>query len=140
MEEILARLDRVDTALADIRAAVSVNAELVHRNVALSIGTSGGGGGGGASGSDPFHFPRPYATGNGNGNAGVERTVSVRLSDDTVALIANPHTFEMKDELKRAGARWASDTPVRWNLPRAAWDENSAAWSSSFHVTFVIAA
>jgi hypothetical protein len=133
MDEVLARLDRVDTALAEIRAAVSVNAELVNRNVALTIGTSGG--------SDPFHT-RPYATatGNCNGNGtGGERVVSVRLSDDAVALIANTHTFEMKDELKRAGARWASDPPLRWNLTRAAWDENSTAWASSFHVTFVVA-
>jgi len=65
--------------------------------------------------------------------------VNVRLADDAVALIANSATYEMRDDLKRAGARWSSDAPARWTLPRTAWDENCTPWESSYRVSFSVA-
>jgi hypothetical protein len=125
--EFAARLERLERTADDLRATVSVNGELARRNVALSLSLPGGSF---AAASAP---PPPPG-------GGVDRTVTVRVGDDAVAVLGNRCTYEMRDDLKRAGAQWASDAPARWVLPRAAWDQSAAQWAEAFGVTFVTSA
>jgi hypothetical protein len=126
MDDVVARLERIERAVAELRGIASVNHELALRNVAL---TAAAGAGAPAGERAPASAPAPSAhTG--------ERVVAVRVADDAAALIGNRFTFEMRDELKRAGAVWAADAPARWVVPRAAWDERAGAWASTFNVTF----
>jgi hypothetical protein len=130
MEAIVERLDRIERAVAELRGIASVNHELALRNVALTA----------AGAPAPVSAPAPLpfvATVTGTDRGG-ERVVAVRVADDTAALIANKCTYEMRDELKRAGAVWAADAPQRWVVPRAAWDERAGAWASAFHVAFAV--
>ena len=122
---LAARLDRIEAVVGEIRSVVTLNGELMRRNVALTHALPT------ATAGEPraAHAAQTAA----------ERVVTVRVADDVVALIANSATYEMRDDLKRAGARWSSDAPPRWTLPRAAWDENSAAWEAAFRVTFSVA-
>ncbi len=128
MEDIVERLDRIERAVAELRGIASVNHELALRNVALTSAPAS---------AAPLPFPF-VATGPGGAGAGAERVIAVRVADDTAALIANKCTFEMRDELKRAGAVWAADAPQRWVVPRAAWEERAGAWASAFHVAFSV--
>lgn len=116
MEEAAARieagLERVERALANLDARVAVNEELARRNVALT----------GHVAAEPTER--------------AEREVRVRLGAETVAVIANACTFEMRAELKRARASWQADAPARWCVPRAAWDESCDAWRAQFGLAF----
>ena len=123
---LASRLDRIEAVVGEIRSVVTLNGELMRRNVALTHNQSG----------EPRHVA---AAPHGAAPASAERVVNVRLADDAVALIANSATYEMRDDLKRAGARWSADAPPRWTLPRAAWDENCATWESSYRVSFSVA-
>jgi hypothetical protein len=123
---LASRLDRIEAVVGEIRSVVTLNGELMRRNVALTHNQSG----------EPRHTA---AHGAAAPASTAERVVNVRVSDDAVALIANSATYDMRDDLKRAGARWSSDAPPRWTLPRTAWDENCAAWESSYRVSFSVA-
>jgi hypothetical protein len=127
---LASRLDRIEAVVGEIRSVVTLNGELMRRNVALTHNQSG--------------EPRPVAAAHGAAGASApasaaERVVNVRVADDAVALIANSATYEMRDDLKRAGARWSSDAPARWTLTRTAWDENCATWGESYRVSFSVA-
>lgn len=124
---LASRLDRIEAVVGEIRSVVTLNGELMRRNVALTHNQSG----------EPRHVAASH--GAAPASAAAERVVNVRVADDAVALIANSATYEMRDDLKRAGARWSSDAPPRWTLPRAAWDENCASWESSYRVSFSVA-
>jgi hypothetical protein len=127
---LASRLDRIEAVVGEIRSVVTLNGELMRRNVALTHNQSG----------EPRHVAAPHgAAPHGAAPAAAERVVNVRLADDAVALIANSATYEMRDDLKRAGARWSSDAPPRWTLPRTAWDENCTTWESSYRVSFSVA-
>jgi hypothetical protein len=122
LAEYGARLERLERAVDELRATASVNGELARRNVALSLAAGGG-----------ARAPSAPAAHTASG----ERSVTVRVGDDSVAVLGNRCTYEMRDDLKRAGAQWASDAPARWVLPRAAWDQFAAQWADAFGVTFV---
>ncbi len=122
---LASRLDRIEAVVGEIRSVVTLNGELMRRNVALTHNQSG----------EPRHTAAAHSAA---APAPTERVVNVRVADDTVALIANSATYDMRDDLKRAGARWSSDAPPRWTLPRTAWDENCAAWESSYRVSFSV--
>lgn len=123
---LASRLDRIEAVVGEIRSVVTLNGELMRRNVALTHNQQSG-------------EPRHVAAAHGSSAAAAERVVNVRVADDAVALIANSATYEMRDDLKRAGARWSSDAPPRWTLPRTAWDDNCATWESSYRVSFSVA-
>ena len=84
MEEAVARvsasLERIERAVANLDARVAVNEELARRNVALT---------GHVAPEPPAHTER----------AAGERAVRVRLGTETVSVIANACTFEMRAEL-----------------------------------------
>jgi hypothetical protein len=117
MDDALARvfetLERIERAVANLDARVSVNEELARRNVALT-------------GHVAPEQPERAA----------ERTVRVRLGADHVAVIANACTFEMRAELKKARASWQADAPPRWCVPRQAWDESAEAWRAQFGLAY----
>ena len=117
MEDALARvtetLERIERAVANLDARVSVNEELARRNVALT-----------------GHVAPEQA------ERAAERTVRVRLGAESVAVIANACTFEMRAELKKARASWQADAPQRWCVPRQAWDESSEAWRAQFGLAY----
>lgn len=116
MEEAVARIDasleRIERAVANLDARVAVNEELARRNVSLTGHVA----------------PEPKER--------AERAVRVRLGAETVAVIANACTFEMRAELKRARATWQADAPPRWCVPRAAWDESAEAWRAQFGLAY----
>ena len=109
-------LERIELAIANIDARFSVNEELARRSVVLTGHVA------------PETIP--VAPG--------ERVVTVRLGTDSVSLLANSHTFDMRAELKRARASWQAEPPARWCVPRAAWDQSCDAWRTQFGVTFTI--
>ena len=125
MEEAFARvsasLERIERAVANLDARVAVNEELARRNVALT---------GHVAPEPPAHTER----------AAGERAVRVRLGTETVSVIANACTFEMRAELKRARASWQADAPPRWCVPRAAWDESCEAWRTQFGLAYTFEA
>jgi hypothetical protein len=110
--DVAALAERVERVAADVRAVLSVNAELCARNVALTPGA------------------KTVAVTAAN-------TVAVREGPEGAGLIANSSTYAMRAELKRVGASWVTDAPARWVVPPAAWAENEARWSSTFNITFV---
>ena len=124
---LASRLDRIEAVVGEIRSVVTLNGELMRRNVALTHNQGG----------EPRHVAAHGAS--SAPASAAERVVNVRVADDAVALIANSATYEMRDDLKRAGARWSSDAPPRWTLPRTAWDENCTTWESSYRVSFSVA-
>lgn len=97
------------------RGIMSVNAELVARNVALTGGSRA-------------TTPAPVAQAN---------TVVVRADPSGVALLGNSATYSMRQELKRYGS-WLSDAPARWVIPADAWEQNRSEWMTRFGVTFAI--
>ena len=109
-------LERIELAIANIDARFSVNEELARRSVVLTGHVA------------PETIP--VAPG--------ERVVTVRLGTDSVSLLANSHTFDMRAELKRARASWQAEPPARWCVPRSAWDQSYDAWRTQFGVTFTI--
>jgi hypothetical protein len=109
-------LERIELAIANIDARISVNEELARRSVVLTGHVA------------PETIP--VAPG--------ERVVTVRLGTESVSLLANSHTFDMRAELKRARASWQAEPPARWCVPRAAWDQSCDAWRTQFGVTFTI--
>ncbi len=125
MEDAVARveasLERIERAVANIDARVAVNEELARRNVALTGHVA----------------PEPPAQ---TERAPGERSVRVRLGTETVSVIANACTFEMRSELKRARASWQADAPPRWCVSRAAWDENCEAWRTQFGLAYAFEA
>lgn len=125
MEDAVARveasLERIERAVANIDARVAVNEELARRNVALTGHVA----------------PEPPAQ---TERAPGERSVRVRLGAETVSVIANACTFEMRSELKRARASWQADAPPRWCVSRAAWDENCEAWRTQFGLAYAFEA
>ena len=124
--ETHARVDAANAeALAAIRGAVSVNTELVARNVALTGATCV------VAAQQHLHCASPAVSAPPN-------TVVVRASPDgSVALLGNSATYAMRQDLKRFGS-WATDAPARWVLPRDAFEESRAEWSTRFGVTFAL--
>ena len=112
------------------RAALSVTAELVARNVALTgAAPFASNGPTGPTGRPPPPF------GSGFCSASAPGTVVVRDDALGVALLGNSATFSMRLELKRYGS-WATDAPARWVIPREDYEQNRAEWSTRFGVTF----
>ncbi len=127
------------------RATISVNAELVARNVALtgaaahsSNGLNGPNAPNGPNGPTGPYGPngRPALVTPGFGSAAAPAgTVVVRDDAQGVALLGNSATYAMRLELKRYGS-WVTDAPARWVVPKEVYEQNRAEWSTRFGVTF----
>ena len=124
------------------RATISVNAELVARNVALtgasahsSNGPYAPNGPNGPTGPyGPNGRPAPVTSGFGSA-AAPAGTVVVRDDALGVALLGNSATYAMRLELKRYGS-WVTDAPARWVVPKEVYEQNRTEWSTRFGVTF----
>ena len=148
MDELAARVARVESECRSLRealeaqaharelerAAFSVNAELVARNVALTGGapSAPSAAPNGPAGRPPPGGPCGPVVFVPAGNPG---TVVVRDDALGVALLGNSATYAMRLELKRYGT-WVTDAPARWVIPSDDYERNRAEWSTRFGVTF----
>ena len=125
---IVASLTRIETTLGAmergldaVRGVCVVNAELTAANVAMRGASTASANG---------------ANGTNSAN-GTQRVVTYIAGATDVALVGNEHTFDMRNTLKAADAKWNSAPPARWVVPLAAWNENRATWETTFGVSFV---
>ena len=145
LSRIVASLTRIETTLVSMERALDavrgvcvVNAELTAANVAMrgascTNAANGSNGTGGPNGTNG-----PSASNGTNGaNAATQRVVTYIVGATDVALVGNEHTFDMRNTLKAADAKWNSAPPARWVVPVSAWNENRAVWETTFGVSFV---